>query len=557
MPAVHLASVRSHLLEMLDMREPDDDNDDDNQPPEDMTPVTNLISEFLAMSQTSSSCSIHEACAVNCSNERYTFEPLCIGARKMRLSNSLDDNELTDSDATTPALSPNLSRADRFQHPPLRSPSEWIRLLEISPARLRTDPIVATIRETLLDQAPDFAALSYFWGPPQFDAEIILNGQTLAITSNLAGSLRRYRQQRNKRTGLLWVDAICINQKDIRELSIQVSLMRRIYQRAQMVYIDLGEVDPAWYAGFDLLHRIGFIQEWVRKGNPEQTFSQVSARYGIPPPDNSAWRAYFWLFTMPWFTRTWIVQEAAWATQSEILFGRFAFRWDTLVDSWNFLVRFGLLQPSFADMRLSKGLLGLRDILSVRDKCHAGFSNLLDVMRLTREFETTDTRDRCFAVFSLLQVGPVGQDFAPDYTLSVEEVYQHFAAYLVRKGEGAKLLSYAGLQRRGNILNLSSWAPDWTLQSPSIAPKALLTIRNLPFQAASFVESKMHIVKTVSNAKPILICQGAVVDHIVLLSEAYKLEKDSSKFQEDEKSRAWYQTSLATFQTALERDYLR
>lgn len=128
-----------------------------------------------------------------------------------------------------------------------------------------------------LGSSPEFDALSYFWGPPQFDTDIVVNGAALAITSNLADSLRRYRQQSTKRRGLLWVDAVCINQRDKLELNKQLLLMQRSYRRAQTVYIDLGEVDLAWYQGFDLLHKLSFVYEWV-KDSSEQDFSLVSIR---------------------------------------------------------------------------------------------------------------------------------------------------------------------------------------------------------------------------------------------------------------------------------------
>ena len=534
---------------MLDLEEPDDSKTD-----EDMSPATNLMSEFLAISQSKNGCSVHESCEVSCSNERLIFKPLLVGTRKLRLSNSLKDVDWTGLDDSPTIPVPKGSRAETFTHRPFNSPSEMIRLLEIQPARLRTDPIVATVTEFLLDQAPEFNALSYFWGPPQFDAEIIVNGAALAVTSNLAGSLRRYRQQSNKRRGLLWVDAVCINQKDKLELNSQLLLMRRIYQQAQEVYIDLGEVDLEWYLGFDLLHKLSFIYDWV-KNNPEQDFSLVSIRYGIPTLDHAAWQEYYWLFTMPWFTRTWIVQEASWAKQSIIMFGVFTFRWDTLVDSWNLLVQFGLLQPSFGDMRVSKGLLGLGDILRVRDTCREGFSNMLQVMRLTRDFKTTDPRDKCFAVFSLLKdSGPVGRGFTPDYTLPVEKVYQQFAMYLIRMGEGAMMLSYAGLQRRHKIVRIPSWVPDWTLQSPSLAPKALLTIRNEPYHAADSATPYVKRADPLSHSGTSIIFQGAVVDIIAILSEAYSKDETPASLNDD--LLAWHQTTSATYTKALNEQQL-
>ena len=525
----------------------------DGEPDEDMSPATNLMSEFLAISQTKNSCSVHEKCEVSCSNERFTFEPLLVGTRKLRLSNSLKDIDLASSES--PAVSElNASRSQTFIHKSLDSPSEKIRLLEINPARLRTNPIVVTVTDTPLDQAPEFDALSYYWGPPQFDAEIIVNGAVLAITSNLAGALRRYRQQSNKRKCLLWVDAICINQIDKLELSKQLLLMRRIYQQAQVVYIDLGEVDLEWYLGFDLLHKLSFIHEWV-KNSPEQDFSVLSIRYGIPPRDHGAWEEYYWLFTMPWFTRTWVVQEAAWARQSEVMFGLFTFRWDTLIDSWNVLAQFGLLQPSFGDMRVSIGLLGLRDILKVCDTCRrGGFSNMIQVMRLTREFKTTDARDRCFAVFSLVGDGPVGRGFTPDYMLPVEKVYEQFATYLVRMGEGAAMLSYAGLQRRRTIVRIPSWVPDWTLQSPALAPKALLTIRNQPYHAADSAKSYIMPVNPSSHSDTSIIVRGAVVDSIVTLSEPYSDQESPSSINDD--LLAWHRTVSATYTTALDQQQL-
>ena len=258
---------------------------------------------------------------------------------------------------------------------------------------------------------------------------------------------------------------------------------------------------------------------------------------------------------MPWFTRTWIVPEAAWAKESEIMFGLFTFRWDTLIDSWNLLVQFGLLQPSFGDLRVSKGLLSLRDILKVCDICRrGGFSNMIQVMRLTREFKTTDARDRCFAVFSLLGDGPIGQGFTPDYTLPVGKVYEQFATYLVQIGEGAAMLSYAGLQQRRSIVGIPSWVPDWTLQSPALAPKALLTIRNEPYHAADFAEPYIVQAYRSSHMDTSIIVKGAVVDHIMTLSDPYSDQESPSSLNDD--LLAWHQTTSAIYTKALDQQQL-
>ncbi|KAH9206931.1 heterokaryon incompatibility, partial [Leptodontidium sp. 2 PMI_412] len=58
-------------------------------------------------------------------------------------------------------------------------------------------------------------------------------------TPNLAEALKEIRKK--KRREVLWVDAMCINQEDLKEKNQQLPLMRDIYLGAQMTVIWLGE----------------------------------------------------------------------------------------------------------------------------------------------------------------------------------------------------------------------------------------------------------------------------------------------------------------------------
>ncbi len=64
-------------------------------------------------------------------------------------------------------------------------------------------------------------------------------GWPTEITTNLYAALSRLRCTETVRT--LWIDAICINQKDIAEKSFQIELMRDIYSSAEEVSMWLGE----------------------------------------------------------------------------------------------------------------------------------------------------------------------------------------------------------------------------------------------------------------------------------------------------------------------------
>ncbi|KAH6673651.1 heterokaryon incompatibility, partial [Halenospora varia] len=64
----------------------------------------------------------------------------------------------------------------------------------------------------------DYAALSYVWGNQTSRRKIIVNGHEMHVTSNLEGALRALRNQSDFEGKFrLWVNAICINQKDEEE----------------------------------------------------------------------------------------------------------------------------------------------------------------------------------------------------------------------------------------------------------------------------------------------------------------------------------------------------
>ncbi|KXH68267.1 hypothetical protein CSAL01_13352 [Colletotrichum salicis] len=91
----------------------------------------------------------------------------------------------------------------------------FIRYLVLQVADKPSDGITCTLHTCHLDDVPTFEAISYVWGTPVKDQEIICNGKTIEITANLLDVLRQVRHAYQPRT--LWVDSICINQSDTKE----------------------------------------------------------------------------------------------------------------------------------------------------------------------------------------------------------------------------------------------------------------------------------------------------------------------------------------------------
>jgi hypothetical protein len=92
---------------------------------------------------------------------------------------------------------------------------------------------------TAVTSCPRYEALSYEWGDPNGKPQtILLNGQPFEIRDNLYQALQSMRPYI---PGVpMWIDAICINQKDRHERNHQVRMMSVIYEEAARVRVWLG-----------------------------------------------------------------------------------------------------------------------------------------------------------------------------------------------------------------------------------------------------------------------------------------------------------------------------
>lgn len=162
-----------------------------------------------------------------------------------------------------------------YEHKQLK-PGQNIRVLALQPARQAEEPIRCSLREICLDnittKTSPYEALSYVWGAPTGDCEIICEGKVLLVTANCVSALKHLRYGRKER--ILWVDAICINQKSESERNHQVKLFGEVYQRAKKViaWLGVGSVETP-----KVVKRIKFIGRWVEWENKSYK------RWYLPP----------------------------------------------------------------------------------------------------------------------------------------------------------------------------------------------------------------------------------------------------------------------------------
>ena len=141
-----------------------------------------------------------------------------------------------------------------FQHEPLDRYKQQIRLLKID-FEDKSDGLACVLEHFDLDEAcPPYRALSYTWadsppdrriepykthGYPEHDS-LLINGEPFEITRNLHDFFKSANLH-SECPDYLFVDQICINQKDVLERNHQVQLMKRIYRDALEVLTWLDE----------------------------------------------------------------------------------------------------------------------------------------------------------------------------------------------------------------------------------------------------------------------------------------------------------------------------
>lgn len=120
----------------------------------------------------------------------------------------------------------------------LQGDDRQFRLLILEPSADSLAPIRCQLNQASFDDDPNYTALSYVWGDPRETTPILVNNIETRVTVNLEAALRHIR--RSSHIVVLWVDALCINQKDEAEKNHQVEMMREIYSGAQLVIAWLG-----------------------------------------------------------------------------------------------------------------------------------------------------------------------------------------------------------------------------------------------------------------------------------------------------------------------------
>jgi hypothetical protein len=171
----------------------------------------------------------------------------------------------------------------------------------------------------------DYAALSYTWGSESRPCEIMINGSKMTVTKNVYLALRDLRYPEKDR--ILWIDALCINQKDDKERGEQVQQMGSIYSKAERVIIWLGEA--TYTTDYVMYYMKQLEKEGTKHASNDQkiSYKQWETIWSAVVHSLSADQRDLLveglrsLLRRNWFKRVWIIQEVVNARVAEIACG--------------------------------------------------------------------------------------------------------------------------------------------------------------------------------------------------------------------------------------------
>lgn len=191
----------------------------------------------------------------------------------------------------------------------------FIRLLTLHPLTSPEDQIRCTLAEVSLDRKPRYEALSYAWGLPKDERQILVNGRIVTVRENLYQALVHLRKDKDR---FLWIDALCINQQNTLERNHQVKQMGRVYENAWRVLVWLG----AEKDGSDEAMRCIASARSYLSIAPE-----ISERFG---PGSA--HAILALLEREYWQRLWIIQELLLAKEARFQCGAQHICWEDLAN---------------------------------------------------------------------------------------------------------------------------------------------------------------------------------------------------------------------------------
>ncbi|KAI1748139.1 heterokaryon incompatibility protein-domain-containing protein [Xylaria castorea] len=404
-----------------------------------------------------------------------------------------------------------------------------IRLLWVSPESHHSKQISCSLQVVDFDSHPLFDCLSYTWKNPlglpessqEFQDEarnplseqILCDGQPLEVSRNLLKCLQFFRKKGfhvlsadgivSSCSRPIWIDAICINQKNKREISKQIKMMSGIYAHAHQVLIWLGPRDEHSQRAASVVNRLASVAEGAHiLQHCDLNRDDPCPRLGIEPSISlEEWYSYIALLQRAWFSRVWVAQESYFAKSIVVFCGETEIVWKNLVRSARLLQETGLAEalqemsqsnsnidensvaddpshlldpepnaPPIHSFSPLKSNLNNQFILTVfgGEGKKASFT-LESLLSYARYLDASQAPDKVIGLIGIWQETAANKrlrdEITADFQASTSDVFMNATYAAMYESEDLNILRFVGLPpstRSDPSITLPSWVPDYT-----------------------------------------------------------------------------------------------
>ncbi|CZR66661.1 related to heterokaryon incompatibility protein (het-6OR allele) [Phialocephala subalpina] len=365
-----------------------------------------------------------------------------------------------------------------------------------------------------LNKAPVYDCLSYTWSEPLYhelsagypldirtttgdlDHEIECDGKMIPITENLEDALLQFSEtgfvsnsvegRQENREGLIWIDAICINQKDEAEKDVQIAMMDEVYTKARRVIAWLGRCDEHVHPALEIIKRIKSIPPEQRQVTiTDFECPEYRSLFGNPPISSQQWNDYAAFIQRAWFNRVWIIQEAFLANHIDVLCGPHVLSWkDDLWDVAKFL-RDSKLGTSLAvqvdgtahpDRKsttyINNSLNNQYQLEAMKEDAAKKPLSLERLLVYGRYFQAGQAQDYVYGLLGIWKSSNKTKKLPPDMSIDqslkkesdfVARVFTKYSWVSIRNTKDLNILSLVDDPSTRAQQHLHSWVPDYSV----------------------------------------------------------------------------------------------
>ena len=382
-----------------------------------------------------------------------------------------------------------------YQYTPLSSESSFRLLRLVRPplaGALRT-PIEIDLFEAPIEDSPPFEAVSYAWDHADTYCTLLCNGCRLKVSPVIVEMIEHLHHISN--IGTFWVDAVCIDQSSTFDKNIQVPRMRDVFSKAHRVWVWLGKGSHESKVAFEFLMEVetlwphdvaasngkrakqwhiclkkyqGTIKQQIQSSTTELILADiVRNRRGVYDAVDTDFIGD--IINLPWFHRTWTIQEVALAKSAIIVCGPVNLPWSSLLEALKRLQDSQIHKQTLISIQPERRAFSnpatffddIRTHVLMTDVVHHRKSLPLSrAFDLIRRNNSSDPRDKIYGLYGILDYLEI-QDLPPvNYTETVQHLYYQITCAIMRNDQRLHILYLIGLTP--TLPDLPTWVPDYS-----------------------------------------------------------------------------------------------